>query len=107
MKLTEANLKVFKKSEDEFALKVMMPDGSDNYLHGGGVLEVNELLETRDSLLGQEILKKQIEISPKEKYFRIILRITDTRNITHYFHSRKLNLNDAVFERMQLIISDD
>lgn len=106
MKLTSSNLKVFEYKAG-YALKIMMLDGSQNYLHGGERLDLNELLRERDLLLKQEISQKHIEIKSEDKYFRIIVRIRDAKDNQYYFHSRKINLNDAVFERMLLMMSDE
>ncbi len=106
MKLTSSNLKVFEYKEG-YALKIMMPDGSQNYLHSGERLDINQLLRERDLLVQQEILAKDIEITPEDKYFRIIVRVEDGSKDKYYFHSRKINLNDAVFERMLLIMSEN
>lgn len=106
MKLTDSNLRVFEYKEG-YALKIMMPDGSQNYLHSGERLELIDLLEERDRLLGQEISSHDIGIKSDDKYFRLVVRVDDGSKDKYYFHSRKINLNDAVFERMQLIISND
>jgi len=107
MKLTEANLKVFQKSEDEFALKIIMPDDSDNYLHSGGRVDLHDVLLIRDLLLDQEIYEPDIEIIRDEKYFRIQLKVQDVNDDKVLFHSRKMNINDVVYERMQLIVDGE
>ena len=103
MKLDVINLKVFIHHKG-YALKILMPDGSDNYLHNGNNEDVNETLLIRDLLFEQEIFSQDINIKEEDRYFRIELRIEDINGDKQYFHSRKLNLNDAVFERGQLLI---
>lgn len=102
MKLDVSNLKVMKHN-DNFALKIMMPDGSDNFIH----TEDNDLLSiliNRSLLLEQEINEQQIEIIEDGTYYRLNLFLEDVNDEKHKFHSRKLNLNDVVFERDQLIL---
>lgn len=101
MQLTISNLKVFKHGDD-YALKLMMPDGSDNYLH----TETNDLesiLINRSLLLEQEIDETQIKIKETDKYYRLYLNLQDVNGELHIFHSRKLNLNDVIFERDLLL----
>jgi|APSaa5957512535_1039671.scaffolds.fasta_scaffold79876_2 hypothetical protein len=102
MKLDVSNLKVFKDDDDNFALKIMMPDGSDNFLHSEGY-SLESILIIRSLLLEQEIYEQQIEIKESSEYFRINSHIEDINDETYFFHSRILNLNDVIFERDQLI----
>jgi len=103
MKLTEENLKVFRHHEG-YGLQIMMPDDSGNYLHNGNQIDLNDTLITRALLLEQEIFEHDIHIKKEDGYFRIELRLKDVNGNKEYFHSRKLNLNDVVFERMQLVV---
>jgi len=105
MKLTEGNLKVF-KHHDGYALKILMPDGSGNYLHNGNHIELDETILDRELLLEMDIDHMCINTKEEDEYFRIELRIPDVNGNKHYFHSRKVNLNDVVFERMQLLGED-
>lgn len=103
MKLDVSNLKVFIHHEG-YALKILMPDGSGNYLHNGNNIDVNETLLIKDLLLDQEIDSQDIHIKEDDKYFRLVLRIKDVNDNEECFESRKLNLIDVIFEREQLLI---
>lgn len=105
MKLSESNLKVF-KAEKGHCLKIIMPDGSDNYLHLQLYNDIESMCLIRDLLMDTEFYQDSIHIIEDEGYYRLILLIKDVNGDSYEFHSRKLNLNDVVFERMQLIISD-
>ena len=65
---------------------------------------MENILIIRSLRLDQEIDEQQTSIVKEEKYYRICLTIKDVNDDIHEFHSRKLNLNDAIFERDQLII---
>jgi len=103
MKLDISNLKVFIHHEG-YALKILMPDGSGNYLHGENHGDVNETLIVRELILDQKIEQQELRISEDDEYFRLELNLSDINGDNHFFNSRKLNLNDAVFEREQLLI---
>ena len=103
MKLDVSNLKVF-KHEKGYCLKIMMPDGSDNYLHMQLYNDIESILLIRDLLLEQEIYQPDLQIMEDGTYYRIWLSIKDVNGDSYQFHSRKLNLNDVVFERMQIIL---
>ena len=102
MMLQENNLKVF-KHEKGHCLKIIMPDGSDNYLHLQFFNDVNSMTMMRDLLLDIEIFLQDIEINEDDGYYRLHLTLKDCNDDVYPFHSRKLNLNDAVYERTQII----
>ena len=102
MKLDVSNLKVFIHHEG-YALKILMPDGSGNYLHNGNKEDLNETILIRDLLLEQEINQEELLTKEDDRYFRLELRIKDVNGLEQYFHSRKLNLNDIVFEKELLL----
>ena len=102
MDLDESNLKLM-KHEKGHTLKIIMPDGSENYLHLQLYNDVNSMAMIRDLLLEQSIYIQDIEIKEDETYYRLFVTLKDCNNDVYDFHSRKLNLNDAVYERMQLI----
>lgn len=102
MKLDESNLKLFKHDKGH-CLKIVMPDGSDNYLHLQLFNDVNSMLMYRDLLLEQEIYLQDIEVKEDGSYYRIWVTLKDCNSDSYQFHSRKLNLNDAVYERMQIL----
>lgn len=102
MKLTEENLRVF-KHEKGHCLKIIMPDESDNYLHLQLFNDVNSMLLIRDLLLEQEIYQQDIEVIEDESYYRLNVTLKDCNGESYDFHSRKLNINDAVYERKLLM----
>lgn len=101
MKLDESNL-VVQRYKNGYCLAILMPDGSRNYLHTDLEMPINDTLIVRDLLLDQEFSSQEIEVYGDGEYFRIRLELSDINGTKYTFHSRKLNLNDAVFERMQL-----
>ena len=103
MKLDVLNLKVFKHVKGH-CLKIMMPDGSDNYLHLQLYNDIESILLMRDLLLEQEIYESNIAIREDDRYYRIYLNLKDVNDDLYSFHSRKLNINDVVFERSQLLL---
>lgn len=103
MKLDESNLRV-SKIGTFYRLNIMMPDGSNNYLHSRNY-NLESILIIRDLLLDQEFGSDSLAVVEDGQYFRIHLTVFDINGENYEFHSRKLNLNDAVFERMQLIIT--
>lgn len=102
MKLDESNLVIDTKDKGKYVLKIMMPDGSRNYLHGLISDSINNLVIERDLLLEQEIYDQDVSIAEEDSYFRLNLSIKDVNGTEHFFHSRKLNINDVIFERMQV-----
>lgn len=88
-------------------MAIMMPDGSRNYLHTTLQMPINDVFVCRDLLLEQEFSQQEIEIKQDESYFRLQVNLKDCNGTIYDFHSRKLNLNDAVFERMQLVNADE
>lgn len=102
MKLDEDNLKVFKHDKGH-CLKIIMPDGSGNYLHLQLYNDVNSMLIIRDLLLEQEIYMQDVEVIEDGTYYRLNVTLKDCNNDSYDFHSRKLNLNDVVYERLQIL----
>ena len=88
-------------------MAIMMPDGSRNYLHTDLQMPINDVMVCRDLLLEQEFTQQEIEIKQDESYFRLEVNLKDVNGTDYKFHSRKLNLNDVVFERMQLVNADE
>lgn len=76
----------------------MMPYNTGNYLHSEMKMSVNDAMLTRELLLDQEFSNMNVSLKEDEGYYRIILKINDVNGKEVVFHSRKLNLNDAVFE---------
>lgn len=102
MKLDLSTVKIV-EHKDAFTIKIMMPDGSGNYLHTG-THDIESVIVIRDLIMDQEIYDQQISIVRDEGYYRLILTVEDCNHDKYEFHSRKLNLNDALFERDQLLM---
>lgn len=112
MELTEGNTQIVesKKIVDNtgivprFTVRIYMPDGSRNYVHSKD-MDLESAIITRELIIDQSIDHVNIVVRRDGDYYRlvVVLKLNDD---TEEFHSRKLNLNDVVFERNQLIISD-
>jgi len=87
----------------KYVIHIAMPDGSKNYVHCQE-LGLQDAIVYRDDLIGLELDKESVMINEDETYYRLYIPIIVGENSDKelQFHSRKLNLNDAVFERMQL-----
>ena len=86
-----------------------MPDGSRNYLHTKFYEELKKTIYLKNELIENFAIRNDavIGIIKDEKYYRIIISFQREDFGQVRFHSRKLNLNDALFERMQLLEADD
>lgn len=110
MKLTKENLYIKEHGSEavsnRFVICIELPDNSRNYLHSQPMAleEANSTLEEiMDMDIPNEIAVFTIEDS---KYFRVKMEIEPdrlSRDTPVLFHSRKLNLNDAVRERQMLL----
>lgn len=92
---------------DGYSICIEMPDESRNYLHTQP-FPIDTALAIRDEILEREINKADIELRWDDYYNRLYfgLRCNDNQLLLKlanamiiYFHSRKLNLNDAIYER--------
>ena len=101
MELTEANTYITSDHKG-FNINIEMPDGSRNYLHHR-VQEIESAIIVRELILENSIDHMNLRLVFDEGYYRIYVTIEDANKDRHVFHSRKLNLNDAIYERMQLI----
>ena len=100
MKFTDSNLYITEHRLG-FTLNIQMPDGSRNYLHTEFYQDLMTAIYYRDELIKNFMIRNDvIGISKDEKYYRIIILFEDGFGKVR-FHSRKLNLNDAIYERMQ------
>ncbi len=106
MKITDSNLYIV-KHKDDYTLNVQMPDGSRNYLHSMG-FQLQTAIGLRDEFIGHYELKADsIQIVEDEGYYRIHFHLGGSHVQKVFFHSRKLNLQDAIYERMQLLVAED
>ncbi len=106
MKFTDTNLYIDKKG-DGYCIKIAMPDGSRNYLHTGvyGLLDI--AISDRDYIAKHNGINEHvIHIREDDKYFRIDISFEIDKRLIQ-FHSRKLNLSDAFYERLQLMVAED
>lgn len=109
MKLFSSNLYIKEVKNDMFVICIELPDDSRNYIHSQPFI-LNDCL-----IIREELLDKTIEddcnspyIIKDGTYYRIKM-IVEPKEFTFSenldFHSRKLNLNDAVIEHSLLIKS--
>ena len=106
MKLTDDNVRL-EKTEKGYCIKIEMPDGSRNYLHSQDFM-LPLAIQYRDEIIGLELDKASILVNEDEGYYRLYVPIVVGENseFEAQFHSRKLNLQDVLYERMQLAIED-
>ena len=106
MKLTPANLYITKHGNG-YCVNIQMPDGSRNFLHNEPVKDLIDAIFIMGSIDGEiEINHSNTIISEDSGYFRIKIELTDGQGKPQVFHSRKLNLNDAVYEFNQVVMYD-
>ena len=101
MKLSKKNLYI-KENEKGYIVCIEMPDGSRNYLHNDPVKELLEAIWIVGDFDGDTEIK-EVEIIKDGTYYRLELDLVDGRGSHQKFHSRKLNLNDVVYERGLLV----
>lgn len=94
-----------KEKDDGYVICIDMPDSSRNYLHSEIIKNLWQVQEYLKDLIGLEL--DGIDIEKDETYYRLSTAITvgDSEPIDLRFHSRKLNLNDAIYERHIIIDS--
>lgn len=100
MKLDSTNL-YLKQDGDGYKVCIEMPDKSRNYLHNE-VHDLEEAIWIMGDFDGQYEIE-EVFVVEDDTYFRLELRLTDGRGKPQVFHSRKLNLNDAIYERGLLL----
>ena len=107
MKFNDSNLYIEEHGLG-YTLNIRMPDGSRNYLHTKFYRDLMTAIFHRDELIKHFMIWNNavIGIIKDEKYYRIIISFEGDFGKAR-FHSRKLNLNDAIYERMQLLVADD
>ena len=106
MILTKDNLYLQEHGKDYYVICIELPDKSRNYIHSQGFI-LGTCLDIIDELIGFDLRDANIPYLEKDgTYYRVKMTI-ETKdfgfNDELYFHSRKLNLNDAVRERQMLI----
>jgi len=88
-----------------YTVNIQMPDGSRNFLHHKE-LGLESALIVRELVEECSIDHMNLNIIEEDKYYRLVANIKDCNGDEHRFHSRKLNLNDVVYERMQLLTAE-
>ncbi|MGI0057333.1 MAG: hypothetical protein ACREAK_08170 [Nitrosarchaeum sp.] len=88
-----------------FTVNIEMPDGSRNYLHSEP-FDLDSAIITRELIEEQDIDHMNLLIRVELGYYRLVAVLKNNDESVE-FHSRKLNLNDVVYERMQLLTVDD
>jgi len=104
MKLTVSNTYIIAHG-DGFTVNIDMPDGSRNYLHSKST-DLESAIIDRELIEDMDIDHMNLKLIVDEEYYRLQLKIKDVNDDYHVFHGRKVNLNDAIFERMQLLTVD-
>lgn len=79
-------------------LMILMPNNTGNYLHSDLEMELNNAIMVRELLIDQEFTNQDVTLKEEGGYYRLILTVKDINGSEIVFHSRKLNLNDVVFE---------
>src|SRR3972149_8726559 len=111
MKITHNNC-YLEKHDTGYSICISLPDNSKNYIHSDTLSILDLALKYRESLLLRAIEPENCKIKEDGSYYRInvifeiypdpfdvVSEITKLPTIYLLFHSRKLNLNDAIFER--------
>ena len=118
MRLRESNVYVVKVENtigSFYELRIDYPDNSRNFLHWddeGRTRNLQQLLEVRDRIIAQKITLDRLNTKAVEDgvYYRLessfIIRTKDDEQQI-VAHSRKLNLNDVVYERDLLVEHED
>ena len=104
MQLNEGNTFITEHDKG-YIVNIQMPDGSRNSLHCK-VQDLESTIITREMIMENSIDHMNIIIERVDKYFRLLVAVKDCNSETVVFHSRKLNLNDVVYERMQLLSAE-
>ena len=112
MKFDETNLYIAEHGEG-YTINIQMPDGSRNYLHSAEYFSLDQAIADRDYLQNNNGINEHVIRIEKEGdgYYKIQVTYEKRKpeSIIEFisFHSRKLNLNDAFCERMQLMITEN
>ena len=101
--LDKKNLRIMKDEKGNHRLQIIMPNNTGNYLHSDDKFSVNDALLVRELLLEQEFTSNDVGILEDSEYYRVVLKIKDVNETEYMFHSRKLNLNDLIYEIDELI----
>lgn len=104
MEVNDGNTYITEHKEG-YSLNIQMPDGSRNYLHYT-CKDLESAIIVRELINECSIDHMNLIIGKDEGYYRLYLNINDCNGDFHKFHSRKLNLNDVVYERMQMLVSE-
>jgi len=104
MKLTDSNVYIVAHG-GQYTVNIQMPDGSRNYLHSKQ-MDLDSAIITKELIDEQDIDHMSIIIRNDGQYYRLVAVIKCNDEVEE-FHSRKLNLNDVIYERMQILVAED
>ena len=110
MKLDNSNLYVKQHGKDDYIICIELPDNSRNFIHSQSMI-LGDCIIAVDELNGLDIPSDANTpyLESDGTYYRVKMTIEPhNMSLTEslYFHSRKLNLNDAVRER-QMLLTDE
>lgn len=103
MNTLDRNVLKIEKHNDHHRLRLMLPGGTGNYLHTDLKMSVNDAIIVRTLLLDQEFYDQDVTLSEEDGYYRMNLVVKDVNGTSYFFHGRKVNLNDAIYERDELL----
>lgn len=103
MKLDSGNTYIAKHG-DGYSINIVMPDGSRNYLHNTQI-DLMSAIVIREIIEDQCIDHMNLLIREERGYYRLVAVLKFNEDVVE-FHSRLLNLNDVVYERMQLLTEE-
>lgn len=87
-----------------YYIALIMPDNSNNFLHTPVSFNINDVCKSLSLLQDLNYLEESnLTIDKDGTYYRIKIVLSDCNDTKYYFHSRKLNLNDALSERRWLL----
>lgn len=107
MKLDKSNLYIKSHGQDQFVVCIELPDNSRNFIHCQPMV-LGDCVSIVDELNGLDIPSDANDpyLELDGTYYRVKMTIGSQEfSFSEYldFHSRKLNLNDAVRERQMLV----
>ena len=107
MNLTPKNLYV-DRHDKGYSVFISMPDGTRNFLHNEPVDNILEAILIKNSLDGSTVVDhSNTEIIQDGTYYRIRIMLSDGEGKRQNFHSRHLNIVDAVSEYELLVRYED
>ena len=110
MKLNNSNLYIKQHGKDDYVICIELPDNSRNFIHCQPMV-LGDCVQILDDLIDFDI-NSDANIPYLDldgTYYRVKMTI-EPKNMPFseslFFHSRKLNLNDAIRERQMLLTEE-